>query len=117
MSNHNNNNSLGVDTLIGATVGVVIGNQIGKGNGKTAAKIVGGVMANASRENRNYYNSNHGNERHEIVYETRCETKKHHRKEKIISGFKNYFNFDGKEYTKITKHPISKIKIKHSISF
>ena len=47
-------NSIGIDTVIGAVAGVVIGNQIGAGNGRTAAKIVGGLggsyIANNMRE-------------------------------------------------------------------
>jgi uncharacterized protein YcfJ len=36
-------NSIGLDTIIGSIAGVVIGNQIGAGNGRTAAKIIGGI--------------------------------------------------------------------------
>ncbi len=38
-----NTNTIGLDTIIGAVAGVVVGNQIGRGNGRTAAKIVGGI--------------------------------------------------------------------------
>ena len=118
-----NSNSIGVDTIVGATIGVVIGNQIGKGNGRDAAKIVGGLLgaavANASREDR--YSSNSYEARndysYETSYETRCETKKHHRQEKVITGYKNYFNFKGREYTKISDEPLRKVRIEHSISF
>jgi len=41
--NNVNTNSIGVDTIIGAIAGVAIGNQIGRGNGRTVAKIVGGI--------------------------------------------------------------------------
>ena len=112
------NNSIGVDTLIGATVGVVIGNQIGKGNGRAAAKVVGGILgaavANGARENRNYHRHE---PKYETVYETRCETKKHNKKEKIISGYKNYFDINGVQYSKISNHPLRKVKIQHTISF
>ena len=36
-------NSIGIDTIIGGIAGVAIGNQIGKGNGRTVAKIIGGI--------------------------------------------------------------------------
>ncbi len=41
--NNVNTNSIGVDTIIGTIAGVAIGNQIGRGNGRTVAKIVGGI--------------------------------------------------------------------------
>ena len=59
------NNSIGLDTLVGATIGVAIGNQIGKGNGKDVAKVAGGLLgaaiANNSRTPSSY--SNNGYER------------------------------------------------------
>ena len=115
-------NSIGVDTIVGATIGVVIGNQIGKGNGRDAAKIVGGLLgaavANGTREDRynNTYQSS-GSYSYETAYETRCETKKHHRKEKVISGYKNYFTFNEREYSKLSEHPLRKVRIEHTISF
>lgn len=62
-----NNNSIGLDTLVGATIGVAIGNQIGDGNGRDVAKVAGGLLgaaiANNSRtptysNNNTYYNNN-----------------------------------------------------------
>lgn len=64
-----NDNSIGLDTIVGATLGVALGNQIGKGNGRDVAKIAGGLLgasiANSSRTpsyggydesyNNNYY--------------------------------------------------------------
>lgn len=38
-----NRNSIGLDTIFGATLGVIAGNQVGKGNGRTVAKVVGGL--------------------------------------------------------------------------
>lgn len=46
-------NSIGLDTLLGIGAGVAIGNQIGKGRGKDAARvggaIIGGYVANNMR--------------------------------------------------------------------
>jgi uncharacterized protein YcfJ len=63
-----NNNSIGLDTLVGATIGVAIGNQIGNGNGRDVAKVAGGLLgatiANNSRtptysnNSSGYYNNN-----------------------------------------------------------
>lgn len=58
-------NSIGLDTLVGATIGVAIGNQIGKGNGRDVAKVAGGLLgagiANSSRTpsySNGYYDNN-----------------------------------------------------------
>ncbi|WP_323664977.1 glycine zipper 2TM domain-containing protein [Aliarcobacter butzleri] len=61
------NNSIGLDTVVGATLGVAIGNQIGSGNRKDVAKVAGGllgaVIANNSRNTAptTYYNNNYPN--------------------------------------------------------
>lgn len=60
-----NSNNIGLDTVIGATIGVAIGNQIGHGSKKDAAKVAGGILgaviANSSRapqnNQNNYYNN------------------------------------------------------------
>ena len=50
-----NRNTIGLDTIIGTVAGVVIGNQIGHGNGRVVAKVAGGVggayIANQMRTN------------------------------------------------------------------
>lgn len=58
-------NSIGLDTLVGATIGVAIGNQVGKGNGRDVAKVAGGLLgagiANSSRTpsySNGYYDNN-----------------------------------------------------------
>merc|ERR1711879_29854 len=54
-SSYKNENIVGVDTIIGATTGVIIGNQIGRGNGKVAAKVIGGLLgATVANSMRNY---------------------------------------------------------------
>ena len=59
------NNSIGLDTLVGATIGVAIGNQVGKGNGRDVARVAGGLLgagiANSSRTpsySNGYYDNN-----------------------------------------------------------
>ena len=46
-------NTIGLDTIVGATLGVAIGNQIGKGNGRDVARVAGGILgagiANSTR--------------------------------------------------------------------
>lgn len=59
-----NDNSIGLDTLVGATIGVAIGNQIGGGNGRDVARVAGGLLgatiANSTRTpsySNDYYSS------------------------------------------------------------
>jgi hypothetical protein len=61
------NNSIGLDTVVGATLGVAIGNQIGGGNGRDVARIAGGILgATIANSTRNtppqtyYYNNTYG---------------------------------------------------------
>ena len=60
-----NNNDIGLDTIVGATIGVAIGNQIGRGNGKDVARVAGGLIgatvANSTRDSRNYNNYDNDN--------------------------------------------------------
>ena len=53
------NNTIGLDTVVGATLGVAIGNQIGQGSGRDAAKVAGGILgavvANNTRPTNNNY--------------------------------------------------------------
>ena len=63
------NNSIGLDTLVGATIGVAIGNQVGKGNGRDVARVAGGLLgaavANGTRtppySSNGYYDNNNYN--------------------------------------------------------
>lgn len=75
-------NSIGLDTLIGITIGVVAGNQV-KGNGKDAAKVLGGIsggyIANNTR-NDTCYNKGTRKIPHTIYIE---------KKERILKNYKN----------------------------
>jgi len=111
--------NLGVDTLIGTAAGAVIGSQIGKGNGRVAAQIVGGLLgAKVAHEIRNNYRPN---DRYDdnYRYETRteCYDKPSRAKRKTITGYKNYFVYNGVEHYKISNRPMRKVKVTHTINF
>jgi len=121
-SNSNYNDELGVDTLIGTAAGAVIGSQIGKGNGRVAAQIVGGLLgAKIAHEVRNNYKPNHRYERDydDYRYETRteCYDVGHRTKRKKITGYKNYFVYNGVQHYKVTNRPKRKIRVTHTIEF
>lgn len=119
-SNYSNNNSIGLDTIVGGTIGVIIGNQIGRGNGKTAAKIVGGLLgaavANNTRYESNSYSQNADYVRHS-EYDNRNKRHYNKRKQKILVGYKNYFVYNNKEFYKFSKHRKNRIRITETINF
>lgn len=110
-------NSIGIDTIIGATLGVAIGNQIGKGNGNDVAKVAGGILgaviANNTRDQRIYDNSNYYKSRN---YND-CDRHYTQRRTKVLTGYKNYFTYEGRTYTKVTKRPKDTIRVTKTISF
>ena len=103
-------NSIGIDTLIGGTLGVVAGNQIGRGNGRDAAKIIGGILgatlANKSR--------NQGCTSYETV--TKCNPTYTYRTEQRIVGYNNCAYYEGQKYCKTTKTPLKYLQIKKTIT-
>jgi len=104
-------NSIGVDTLIGATLGVVLGNQIGRGNGRDAAKIVGGLggayVANQTRNNKKCKS-----------YETvrKCVPKYEYKTVYKTIGYNNCAMIDGVKYCKQTKEPIKFLRVKKTVT-
>jgi outer membrane lipoprotein SlyB len=115
----NNNNTIGLDTIVGGTIGVIIGNQIGKGNGKTAAKIVGGLLGASIANNTRYDNSYAQNTGYVKHYDDRNRYKKHHkkRKQKVLVGYKNYFVYKNREFYKFSNHRKNRIRITETINF
>lgn len=116
--NYYDSNSIGLDTIIGATTGVVIGNQIGKGNGRTAAKIIGGIVGGAVANNmRDNYSNNGYQDDYAYEVRTRCYDTSKRVKRKMITGYKNYFVYNGNEHFKVTNKPRKKVRITHTIDF
>lgn len=113
-------NIIGVDTLVGTATGAVIGSQIGKGSGRVAAQIVGGLLgasvANGMRDN---YRSSADDFYDEYRYETttECYDRPQRVKRKVLTGYKNYFVFDGVEHYKISDRPLKRVKITHTINY
>jgi len=114
---YDNSNSVGLDTLIGATLGVAIGNQIGKGNGRDVAKVAGGILgASIANHNRvDSYNSHH--RKYKKRHYKECDNHYRTSKRKILVGYKNYFYYRNTEHFKITKRPKNRIRITKTISY
>ncbi len=120
-SSSNYNDQLGIDTLIGTAAGAVIGSQIGKGNGRVAAQIIGGLIgAKAAHEIRNHnLDDNYSRAYEDYTYETRteCYNRPKKVKKRVITGYKNYFVYNGVEHYKISNKPEKRVKITHTIDF
>ena len=113
----NDSNSIGVDTLVGATLGVAIGNQIGKGNGRDVARVVGGLMGAAIANNSRDQRQVHRNHRYKKQYNSCNENYYTQRERRVLAGYRNYFTFENRQYTKVTKRPKNKIRVTKTISF
>ena len=110
------NNSFGIDTLIGTGLGMAVGNQIGRGDGRIAAKIVGGLLgahiANSQRQPK--YTTNYCNE---TKYVDETVVKYDYTEKRKLQGYKNKFTYNGETYTKITSQPKKRIRVTTRISF
>ncbi|MCK9161834.1 MAG: glycine zipper 2TM domain-containing protein [Arcobacteraceae bacterium] len=99
-------NSIGIDTLVGATLGVVVGHQIGKGSGKDAAKIIGGLgggyIANQQRANKKCKSYNQV---------TRCEPVYEYVTEDKVVGYRNCGEYNGQKICKESSTPLDTITI------
>jgi len=110
--NDRDTNSIGIDTLIGIGLGVALGNQIGGGNGRDVAKVggglIGGYVANQTRDSR-------GNC---VTYETvtKCNPVYEYKTKYKTIGYNNCAWIDGQKYCKRTKRPIRWLKIRRDIT-
>ena len=98
-----NRNTIGLDTVVGAAIGGIIGHQIGGGRGKQWATgggaLLGGAIANQSR---NGYTSTTDYCTQEVT-ETRYRTDYTYETVTRRNGYKNYFRFNGKTYSELPR--------------
>jgi len=106
--NENDRNMIGIDTLIGITAGVVLGNRIGKGNGRSAAKVLGGIAGGlVSNSMRNNYNDSCFEDRTRRV----CETHYEQSTSKRQIGYKLCAQIENKEICTNSKSNLSTINV------
>jgi len=112
---HRDNNYIGLDTIIGSVAGIALGNQIGHGNGRATAKVIGGITGGYIANNMRNNNSN-SNER--IIHKRKnCVTKYKNEKVKVFSGYKNYFDLNGKLEYKVSSKKLYEVPVKISYSW
>ncbi|MEA3353299.1 MAG: hypothetical protein U9Q33_05765 [Campylobacterota bacterium] len=100
-------NSIGLDTIVGITAGIALGNRFK--NNRDMAKVVGGLGgAYMANQMRNEYNQG--------CYEQRTVQEPHPRykriTEDIIIGYNNCVTVDGKKICKKTKRARRFLKVK-----
>lgn len=104
-------NSIGIDTLVGATLGVIVGNQIGKGSGNDAAKIIGGLgggyIANQQRNNKQCKTYNQV---------TKCEPVYEYVTEDKVVGYRNCAMYNGQKICKETTQPLDYLTITQTVT-
>jgi len=104
----NDRNMIGIDTLIGITAGVVLGNRIGKGNGRSAAKVLGGIagglVSNSMRDN-------HNGSCYEERTRRACETHYEQSTSQRQIGYKLCAQIDGKEICANSKSKLSTFSV------
>ncbi len=103
-----NPNSFGLDTLVGVAGGAIIGSQIGKGNGRVAAQVVGGLLGGKV--------ANNMRETNRVRVIMICEDVWETQRVDVIK-YKNHFTYDGREYTKISNRRLTNIRINTKISY
>ena len=103
-------NEIGLDTLIGATIGVAVGNQFH--NHKDAAKVVGGIVG-ATTANNMRPKHHHDNF---IEYETKCTPKYDYITSHRVTGYRNCAWIDGKRYCVKSKHPRRYLNVRRHIT-
>ena len=102
----------GLQTLFGAIVGGVVGNQFGGGRGKdvatVAGSLIGASVAHKAAHRRDGYSTT---EYSRPV--RRCETRHQTREEERIDGYRVIYAYHGQKYaTRTPHHPGKKLRIR-----
>lgn len=121
-------------TLLGALIGGVLGNQVGSGDGKTAATVggavIGGVIGNNIDRSNNAYNNNgaynnSGNYNNNAYQQyqgnggtvTRCRTVTNYDNNQNAGGYDVTYRYGGQTYRTITGyHPGRTMRVRVSVT-
>ncbi len=108
-----NTNSIGLDTIIGAGVGLAIGHRVGKGHGREVAKVLGGLgggyLANQMRVN-SYDTCYEERIVHDMIPRYETITKE------VITGYQNCVMVDGEKICKESSESLKFLKVKRTYS-
>lgn len=101
----------GAGTVLGAIVGGVLGNTVGKGDGRKAATVVGAVAGgavgnNVGGRNDRYYSST----------ETRCRTVRSNSEERRIAGYDVQYRYRGDVFmSRLDYDPGERLRVRVSV--
>lgn len=106
-------------TLIGGAIGAAVGNQVGDGSGRTAARVAGGLLgaaignqvANGSRRPDDRYVDAYYEEARPYTVQ-RCETRYDERWDERIEGYDVTYEYNGRRYqTRMPYDPGKRLRV------
>ena len=102
-------------TLLGSTIGVVVGNQVGHGRGKDVARVAGALIGGAIGHNVSVDRQRmQGGPRQ--TYE-RCDVRYRERLEERIDGYEVTYAYAGREYvTRMPYDPGERLRVRVDVS-
>ncbi len=102
-------------TLLGSTIGVVVGNQVGHGRGKDVARVAGALIGGAIGHNVSVDRQRQEGARGQ-TYE-RCEVRYRERTVERIDGYDVTYAYAGREYvTRMPYDPGERIRVRVDVS-
>ena len=108
---HRSSGNRGAGTVLGAIVGGVLGNTVGKGDGRTAATVAGAVAGgaignNVGGRNDRYYRST----------ESRCRQINNSSEERRIAGYDVQYRYRGDVYmSRLDYDPGERLRVRVSV--
>jgi len=100
--------------IAGGVIGGILGNQFGRGNGKTVMTVAGTVLGGSI--GRDIGHNNQTYTQHGPQTETHCEIINDYREEEQIDGYRVTYRYHGKKFnTTLPYHPGKRVKLDVSI--
>ncbi len=99
--------------ILGGVAGGVVGNQFGKGNGKTLLTVAGALLGGSiGRDASNRHRTHSNRDYRYTTTETRCETRNNYHTEEHQDGYRVKYRYNGRVYTTRMDHaPGRKIRV------
>ena len=103
-------------TLLGSTLGVVVGNQVGHGRGKDVARVAGALIGGAIGHNVSVDRQRQQGGARGRTYE-RCDVRYRERIEERIDGYDVTYAYAGREYvTRMPYDPGERIRVRVDVA-
>jgi uncharacterized protein YcfJ len=103
-------------TLLGSTLGVVVGNQVGHGRGKDVARVAGALIGGAIGHNVSVDRQRQLGGPRGQTYE-RCDVRYRERIEERIDGYEVTYAYAGREYvTRMPYDPGERIRVRVDVT-